>query len=428
MPAVIAALLLGVFTFQLSQAGEANDAEATGWFRYENDYFVAYSNAGNWLARKILEDLEYFRAAALRVPNIDMPRYAEKTLVIIPATEEEYAGLAANDNAIGFAQPLGDRTAIVFPATHRTDTSKYVLHHEYAHALAHGNLGEYPQWYMEGFAEIASSVVIHKRRKSFYVGMHEGRWAEALEPKIDWDVLIADDFDAHAYADVRVTASAYAQFWLLAHFLTMSGSPDYLADLEHYFALVEAGEPSVDAFRSAFGMSANEMWERELRDYLWHIPEYRHSFGESSLDRSFERQPALRKQIEPMLKFFSDKAAMAHGIDVTANPLALIDGSWDRLKFDDQCSDVLRFHLENASDVLIMDDFYSADDGSRVPAIFAVHHRYGSEFVLRNITSVQYPEISVTPDYQLSIRGANVMCFDEVPTTTSCQHVLQRCE
>jgi len=357
-----------------------------------------------------------------------MPRYADKTLVVIPATEEEYAELAENSNAIGFAQPLPNRTAIVFPATSRTDKSKYVLHHEYAHALAHGNLAQYPQWYMEGFAEIASSVVIHKRRMSFYVGMHEGRWNEALEPAIDWDELISDDFDAHAFSDVRKTASAYAQFWLLAHYLTMSGSRENLRSLEHYFSMVENGEPSVDAFRKAFGMTANDLWASKLRDYLWHVPEYRHSFSQSSIDRSFDRVPADPAEIEPMLRFFADKASMARGMDATANPMAFLNGKWDLLKFTDQCTDLLTFRLENGADVLVMDDFYVGKDGRRLPATFTISHDYGSELVLRNVTSLEDESISTTPNYQLSIRGQDVLCFDEVPAKMLCQRVLQRCE
>lgn len=403
---------------------EAEDA----WYRYENDYFLAYSNATNRQARKILEDLEYFRAAALRVPDLAMPRYSQKTLVIIPATEAEYETLAENKNAVGFAQPLDDRTAIVFPATSRTDTSKYILHHEYAHALAHGNLSEYPQWYIEGFAEIASSVVIHKRRKSFYVGMHEGRWATALEPTIDWDELIADDFDAHSFADVKVTASAYAQFWLLTHFLTMSGSSDYLRNLEQYFSMLEKGDPSTAAFKAAFGMSANELWQRELANYLWHIPEYRHGFSNSTLDKSFSRTVALSSEIQPMLTFFADKATMARGMDETSNPLPITAGKWDHLRFTNQCSEILTFRLENGGDVLFIDNFYVAANNKRVPAMFAISHQYGTELILRNITNKRYPEILVTPDYQLSIRGENVLCFDEVPASMFCQRVLHRCE
>ena len=406
----------------------AQETEESGWFRYENDFFVAYSNATNRQARKILEDLEYFRAAALRVPDIEMPRYTDKTLVVIPATDDEYARLAENQNAIGFAQPLSNRTAIVFPASSRSEKSKYVLHHEYAHALAHGNLSEYPQWYMEGFAEVASSVVIHKRRKSFYVGMHEGRWHEANEPLVDWDDLISDDFDAHAFRDVKVTASAYAQYWLLAHFLTMSGRTEYLRNLERYFAMVEGGESSGAAFSKAFGLTAAELWEQELKDYLWHIPEYRHSFGQSTLDRSFDRVSAAQSEIQPMLKFFTDKASMARGMGSKSNPLAFLAGKWDQLKFTEQCTEILTFRLENGADMLVMDDFYTAGDGSQVPALFSVSHQYGNEMVLRNITKLQNPEISQTRNYQLSIRGEDVLCFDEVPATMLCQRVLHRCE
>lgn len=426
--APVAAACIAALTFIAGNQVRAEAPDANGWYRYENDYFVAYSNAGNWQARKILEDLEYFRAAALRVPDVDMPRYVDKTLVVIPATESEYAALAENENAIGFAQPLTDRTAIVFPATSRTDKSKYVLHHEYAHALAHGNFSDYPQWYMEGFAEIASSVVIHKRRMSFYVGMHEGRWNEVLEPVFDWDELISDDFDAHGFTDVRKTASAYAQFWLIAHYLTMSGSEDKLRALESYFSRVENGEASVEAFRGAFGMSANELWETELEDYLWRIPEYRHSFSQSSIDRSFDRTPADPEEIAPMLRFFTDKASMARGMDATSNPMAFLTGKWDHLKFTDQCTDLLTLRLASDADELVMDDFYVAADGTKRPATFKVNHVYGSELILTNQTDVRDTGIAATPNYQLSIRGEDVLCFDEVPARMLCQRVLHRCD
>ena len=426
--APIAGAILAALALIAGEDARAGSLEATGWNRYENDYFIAYSNAGNWQARKILEDLEYFRAAALRVPDVDMPRYFDKTLVVIPATEAEYSVLVENKHAVGFAQPLKNRTAIVFPATSRTDKSKYVLHHEYAHALAHGNLAQYPQWYMEGFAEVASSVVIHKRRMSFYVGMHEGRWNEALEPAVDWDELIADDFNAHRLADIRKTASAYAQFWLLAHYLTMSGSEANLRALENYFSRVERGEPSVEAFHSAFGMSANELWEAELKDYLWRIPEYRHSFSQSSIDRSFDRTPADPEEIAPILKFFTDKASMARGMDATSNPLSSLRGKWDQLKFSDQCTDLLTLRLTGDADELVMDDFYVAKDGRKLPATFAIQHIYGSELILTNKTKLDETSIAATPNYQLSIRGEDVLCFDEVPARMLCQRVFHRCD
>ena len=425
--ASIVATTVALFTLTAGSLARAGELTADGWYRYENDFFLAYSNAGSWQTRKILEDLEYFRAAALRVPDVEMPRYFDKTLVVIPATEEEYSLLVENKHAVGFAQPLKNRTAIVFPATSRTDKSKYVLHHEYAHALAHGNLANYPQWYMEGFAEVASSVVIHKRRMSFYVGMHEGRWNEALEPTVDWDELIADDFDAHRLGDIRKTASAYAQYWLLAHYLTMSGSEENLRALEDYFSMVENGKPSVEAFRQAFGMSANDLWDTALKDYLWRIPEYRHSFSQSSIDRSFDRTPADRDEIAPILKFFADKATMARGMDATSNPLSHLTGKWDQLKFTDQCTDVLTLHLTDDADELVIDDFYVANDGRKMPATFGVDHIYGSELILTNQTNLDDISVAASPNYQLSIRGEDVVCFDEVPARMLCQRVFHRC-
>jgi hypothetical protein len=403
------------------------DGSENDWLRYENSYFIAYSNAGRWQASKILEDLEYFRAAALRIPNIELPEDTLKTLVLMPATAREFALLAESENSVGFAQPLDGQTVIVFPASSRTNKSKYILHHEYAHALAHVNSVDYPQWYAEGFAEIASSVVIHKRRKSFYVGLHEGRFKEASEPRIDWEELISDQFDAHALDDANLTASAYAQFWLLVHFLTLSGSDDYIFKLEHYFALVEKGEQSSVAFREAFQMTANELWDTELQAYLRHIPEYRHGFGRSTLDTSFERRPAERSEYLPILRFFKDRASISRGMHETSNPLSLVTGQWDHLRFNDQCSNAFDLQLTDGADVLVMDDFYTSQSGRKIPAVFSVLHQYGSELMLANITRSRYPDIALTPNYQLSIRSDDVMCFDEVPATLLCQRVLQRC-
>lgn len=415
-------------TLCVLSSNPATSADDKDWFRYENDFFIAYSNAKSRHARKILEDLEYFRAAALRVPRIELPADSLKTLVVIPATLEEYASLAENDNAIGFAQPLDGRTAIVFPAANRSEKSKYVLHHEYAHALANINSIEYPQWYSEGFAEIASSVVIHKRLKTFYVGIHEGRFWEAKKPLVDWDTLISDQFDAHAYDDAKITSSAYAQFWLLTHFLMLSGSDEYLSKLESYFALVEKGKASTSAFRESFGMTANELWDAELREYISHMPEYRHGFGNSSLDTSFDRSPAASSEYIPILTFFKDRAAVARGMDSTSNPLGIIAGRWDHLRFSGQCTNILDFHLQDGGDVLVMDNFYEASNGLKIPAVFSLRHKYGTELVLKNITSSHYPEVTATSDYQLTVRGDDVLCFDEVPATLLCERVLHRCD
>jgi len=402
--------------------------QETAWSRYENDFFVAFSNASNYQARKILEDLEYFRAAALRLPGIELPEDALKTLVIIPATEAEFSMLSENSNSVGFAQPLDGRTAIVFPATGRTPTSKYTLHHEYAHALAHVNSIEYPQWFSEGFAEIASSVVVHKRRKSFFVGTHEGRFAAATEPKIDWNELISDGFDAHNLDNLSLAQSAYSQYWLLVHFLTLSGSKTYLNKLEQYFALIEEGADSNVAFVQAIGMSPNELWKSKLQDYLQRVPEYRHKFGRTSLDQSFDQRAAQAIEYEPTLRFFSDRAAASRGIHHTNNPLSLINGQWDQLRFSNQCRDLLDMRLQDTADQLIIENFYTSQSRKKIAGIFTIKHSYGATMVLENVTASQFPEIEETPNYHLTVRGQDVICLDPIGSEFLCERVLQRCD
>ncbi len=53
------------------------------WFKYENAYFEAYSDAREKKVRELLDDLENFRAAVLQVGNFKVPDGAPKTEVMI---------------------------------------------------------------------------------------------------------------------------------------------------------------------------------------------------------------------------------------------------------------------------------------------------------------------------------------------------------
>ena len=56
------------------------------WYKYENSHFEAYSNEQERLTKKLLVELENFRAAVLQVANIEAPAGTPKTQVIIFAS------------------------------------------------------------------------------------------------------------------------------------------------------------------------------------------------------------------------------------------------------------------------------------------------------------------------------------------------------
>ena len=93
-----------------------------------------------------------------------------------------------------------------------------------------------------------------------------------------------------------------------------------------------------------------------------------------------------------------------------------------------QCNDVLKVHLEQAADKLVIDNFYTSKGQQKVPAIFKVRHGYSTALILENVTATKFPEIDETPDYQLTVRGEDVLCLDQIPSKLLCERVLHRCD
>ena len=60
----------------------ADDAIASGWQRFENGAFIAYSNADTDDALEVLEEFETIRSAALRIPRFFVPTDRPKTLLL----------------------------------------------------------------------------------------------------------------------------------------------------------------------------------------------------------------------------------------------------------------------------------------------------------------------------------------------------------
>lgn len=61
-------------------------------------------------------------------------------------------------------------------------------------------------------------------------------------------------------------------------------------------------------------------------------------------------------------------------------------------------------------------------------AVFKVRHGYSATIILENVTASQFPEIEVTPDYQLTVRGEDVLCLDPIHLKLRYEHALQRCD
>lgn len=404
-------------------------SEIAGWQQYENSHFVAYSNAAEDQAQQLLTELEYIRAAAAQTPTFVIPDGRPKTLVVLPSTQDEFARFAAYSTMAGFAQPLGDGAAIVMPVTGPRLDAQAIARHEFAHTMLFNEWFRYPPWYAEGFAEIVSEISVNRKRNTFTIGEMPGRYGRRLRPVINWDDLVADNFNAHALADRKTIQTAYAQNWLLFHYLTLNDTVDYASQLNHYFALLNSGSTSGDAFTEAFGETAGELWESALQRYLKDAPVVVRDFDPGELDTAFVVTDARPLVLTPIMRYFTAKADARRPGGGGQFPMTTITGAWDQLKIEDQCTEPLSFSVRDSGDVLQVDGFYSTiGDDVAIPGLFAFAAVGDGVYTLKNITGSEFPNVIVTADFQLSIRNNDVFCFDREPVAAPCGSVFQRCD
>ncbi|MDB5691430.1 MAG: hypothetical protein JWO81_493 [Alphaproteobacteria bacterium] len=137
-------------------------------------------------------------------------------------------------------------------------TPELVLHHEYAHHFMLQYFPAiYPQWYVEGFAELIGSSKILADGKVGY-GMpakHRGN-----QIAVDWVSL--QDLFLKPPEKIR-DFDTYAQGWAMTHFFTFSKV--HAAQLRAYLNALSAGQSQADAAK-VFGDLAQ--LDREARAYV----------------------------------------------------------------------------------------------------------------------------------------------------------------
>lgn len=401
---------------------------AGDWQRFENSNFVAFSNGEPDDVIGVLTELELVRAAAAQTPGFFLPEDNPRTLVILPATVAEFSRLAPFETMAGFAQPLDNGAAIVLPATGGGADARVIARHEFAHTMLFNEWFDYPHWYAEGFAEVVSSIKVDWRRQHFTIGEKPERYGRRIRPRIDWEELIGTNFDAHNLVDPVLVQSAYAQNWLLIHYLIFNGEKDYSSELDHYFSRVTAGESSVTAFMTVFGNSASALWDSVLERYSRRPPTTRRDFDPAGLDLQFEVSKAEDEVFRPLLTYLADKADARRPGHEGLPSLENIAGTWDQLKFEGQCSDPLTFTYRPERNIVAIEGFYSAPGTTPVPALFDFRRLGRDFFQLTNVTADTFPNVVTTSDYRISMRNENVFCLDEIPVGRVCSGIFHRCD
>lgn len=306
------------------------------WLRYENRYFVAYSDASERKARALLGELETFRAAFLQVGSITTPANAPKAIVLITATKKSFQTLAQNPLIAGFATSDGLTPVMVMPAQGDAESTQETIRHEYSHTLLRYKGYDYPAWYREGFAELVGAMELVDGGESFRLGRAPLRLKGSGPPIFDWRVLLSDGFNPHELEDVRSGSSAYSQAWLLAHYATLGDNLRNATKLQAYFDRLRAGEPSETAFEAAFGVAIDGLWESTLMPYMKRMPFYTVPFRPNDIDLAFVATTPDTTEVPDLFRWLAISRLIASSPNETYPPPTLA-GRWAPAKIGMEC-------------------------------------------------------------------------------------------
>ena len=404
-------------------AGAADDS----WVRYENQHFLAYSNAPGKRVLVLLGDLETFRAAFIQVGNVVVPTDAPKTTVLIPASKKEFQSLSTSKLQAGFAWYDGKSTLIVMPAQGEKGLTRTVIRHEYGHALLRFKKFNYPAWYEEGFAELVSSTELVNKGQSFTFGSLPERAQKNGPPLYDWDELVSAEFNPHAITNLRVGSSAYAQAWLLAHYATLGNNLKNATTLQNYFDKLKDGESLRSAFKGAFGASASQLWNTQLKDYAARLPYYTFAYKAGEVDLVFATAPPAVGEVDGILRYLQILAAAFREPQPPNDVLASLPGRWAPLVIGMPCEDYVDLTVATPTSTLTITPPKQRTGRSEDPARY--RYEVSDDGTVRiEPMDREGVEDDETSSRSLKHRTTDVLCIGPNSTTAAqCSRMLHRC-
>lgn len=245
----------------------AAPAAAAEWREAETPHFRIVSSGDEKALLRFAERLERFHALlGLATGANEAVRRTVKVRVFLVGSIDEVQqriGDRAGDIA-GFYSPRESGAIAVVPrSTGEVDFSgQLVLFHEYAHHyMLQYTPAAYPSWYVEGFAEIASSASFERKGAITF-----GKAASHRQPELDWGTRypVTKMIDGTYLEDrARRSGWSYGDAWLLSHYLTFNDVRR--GQFRAYLNAINSGRKPADA-AAAFGDLG--ALQREVSVYL----------------------------------------------------------------------------------------------------------------------------------------------------------------
>ncbi|MFA4893555.1 DUF1570 domain-containing protein [Brevundimonas sp.] len=236
------------------------------WRRAETDHFIIYGDVSERTLRTYATKIERFDAllrtyypiqSDVQIPKLEiyLADGARDMRRILPDGSESIAGFYSAD------------AGRIYTVTNISNSGALsTLFHEYAHHFMFQMSAEaYPSWFVEGFAEYYSTVVMEpekievgredRGRMLMFTQLGSNEWAP-LADVLKWRISRSGRARVFDY---------YAQAWALTHYLM--SAPERQRMLSQYLnAVIRGGDP-IAAMQTATGRTSIEL-QNDLRRYF----------------------------------------------------------------------------------------------------------------------------------------------------------------
>jgi len=294
----IVVVVIGLMMFS-----DATPSERS-WYRYENSHFEVYSDESQRVVRKLLEELENFRAAVLQVTNIKVPQSAPKLCVFIFTSDKEYFDLVGHGRVGGLPIWIDGVPHMALVSQGDARSRKRGIRHRYAHVLLAYNNASYPKWFEEGFALVYASTEFRKKNTEFTVGKALGGPFRS-KISVPWRHIISEDFNPHSQSTPHPLSSTMYPSWLLTHYFLLGDNFRNAPLLAQYLALLGDGAPSAKAFEAIVGEPVDQFGNKLLKVYGRGQAKYMvFELQSPELDHQFTRRKATQDEVKQELEIF----------------------------------------------------------------------------------------------------------------------------
>ena len=233
------------------------------WKEIQSTNFIVYTNAPEVDALDVVKELEAFRATALKIITISSLEETSPVRVYLFKSKNSFAPFRPSKNVAGYFVP-GKNYIALYALPYEENPQFPIVYHEYIHYLTSKHPANIPRWYDEGLATMFETFKVDHNFVTFGKAQHH-RWS-FMKYHASWipmEELLADNATFHQN---KVLTHAHSQAWALIHYF-FYGNKENPDKLGQYLYQINSGHDHVEALRSTFGLTPEELLQ-EVKRYI----------------------------------------------------------------------------------------------------------------------------------------------------------------